>query len=493
MRTTLAKLDSSHLTLNESAWLRCQASVELKDRGDYEGSREVMRPFWKNFGERPETEGLNPSMVAEVLLHVGILTRWIGSKNQISNAQDIAKDLISESIALFESLGDVMRVAAARAELGFCYWWAGALDEARIMLTEALQKLTIEGNTRANALIFLSIVEWSASHYGHSLKLLNDNAALFKRIPNPTLKGAFHNQRAMALRKLVTSENRADHFRKIIKEYEQAEHYFKQAHNTIFRADVKNNVGNVLRQMRRFKEAHKYLFEARRLASLIRDQAAVAQIDDTRAQLLIDQGKLNEAEAVARSAVKRLRKSGLQILLADSLINHGIALARLGRKEQARFSFQQAIEVAHESGALNKAGLAALTLIEEIDDLALNVLAAGYLQAAEWLANCSSQQLLLRFKAAGAKLAAQIKREPTADDTNNVLFNDPIDLADEVLKFERRLISEALAKVNGRVSYAGKLLGIGYQGLAYIIESRHPELLKQRTPVYRRPRKQKHK
>ena len=38
---------------------------------------------------------------------------------------------------------------------------------------------------------------------------------------------------------------------------------------------------------------------------------------------------------------------------------------------------------------------------------------------------------------------------------------------------QRKLISEALAKVNGRVSYAAKLLGIGYQGLAYIIESRH--------------------
>jgi tetratricopeptide (TPR) repeat protein len=216
----------------------------------------------------------------------------------------------------------------------------------------------------------------------------------------------------------------------------------------------------------------------------------VAQIDDTRAQLLIDQGKLNEAEAVARSAARRLRKSGHQVLLADTLINHGIALARLGRKEQARFTFQEAIEVAYEIGALNKAGLAALTLIEEINDLTLSVLAAAYLQASEWLTNCQSQQLLLRFKAAGAKLAAQIQHGPRTEDTKTSLFNEPVVLAEEVLKFERDLISEALAKVNGRVSYAAKLLGIGYQGLAYIIESRHPELLKQRTPVYRRPRRQ---
>jgi DNA-binding NtrC family response regulator len=171
------------------------------------------------------------------------------------------------------------------------------------------------------------------------------------------------------------------------------------------------------------------------------------------------------------------------------LINHGIALARLGRKEQARFIFQEAIQVAHEIGALNKAGLAALTLIEEIDDLTLGVLAAAYLQASEWLTNCQSDQLLLRFKAAGAKLAAHIQHGPSAEDTKTSLFNEPVVLPEEVLKFERNLISGALAKVNGRVSYAAKLLGIGYQGLAYIIESRHPELLQQRTPVYRRRRK----
>ena len=391
MRSTLERLESSHLTLNESAWLRCQAALELKDKGDYEGAREVMRPLWKHFGERPDIEGLNPPIAAEVLLHVGILTRWIGSKNQVSHAQDIAKDLISESITLFQSLGDVLRVAAARSELAICYWWAGALDEARIMLTEALKRITTEGNTRANALVFLAAVEWSASRYGQSLKLLTDNAALFRKIPNHTLKGTYHNQLAMVLRKLVTVENRAEYFRRIIREYEEADHQFKLAHNALFRADVKNNVGNVLRQMRRFKEAHKYLSEARRLAVIMKDKAVVAQIDDTRAQLLTDEGRFEEAETVARGSVSSLRKSGHQILLVDSLITHGIALARLGRKEQAQFTFQNAIELAHETHALNKAGIAALTLIEEIDDLEPDVLAVAYERASEWLATCYNQ------------------------------------------------------------------------------------------------------
>ena len=493
MRSTLEKLESSHLTLNESAWVRCQTALELKDKGDYEGAREVMHPFWTRFGERPQIEGLESPVAAEVLLHVGILTRWIGSKNQISDAQDVAKDLISESITLFESLGDFLRVAAARSELAICYWWAGALDEARIMLTEALKRITTEGNTRAHALIFLAAVEWSASRYGQSLKLLTENAALFKKIPNHTIKGTYHNQLAMVLRKLVTVENRAEYFRRIIREYEEADHQFKLARNALFRADVKNNVANVLRQMHRFKEAHKYLSEARRLAVIVKDKAVVAQIDDTRAQLLTDEGRLEEAETVARGSVSSLRKSGHQILLVDSLITHGIALARLGRKQQAQFTFQNAIKLAHEADALNKAGIAALSLIEEIDVLSPDVLAAAYEQATEWLAKCYNQGLLLRFKTVGIKLAKALGRETKNENAKDLLFNKSIRLPDEVLKFERDLISTALAKADRRITHAARLLGIRYQTLASIIESRHPELLEQRTTVYRRPRKYRSK
>ena len=117
MRTTLVKLESSHLTLNESARLRCEAALELKDKGEYDRAREVLRPFWQTFGERPNTEGLHPGMVAELLLHVGILTRWIGSKNQVKASSQIASDLISESITYWESEKDVKKVAAARAEM----------------------------------------------------------------------------------------------------------------------------------------------------------------------------------------------------------------------------------------------------------------------------------------------------------------------------------------------------------------------------------------
>src|SRR6185295_4353733 len=96
-----------------------------------------------------------------------------------------------------------------------------------------------------------------------------------------------------------------------------------------FRANVKNNLGNLLRNLGRFKEAHKYLDEARRLTVRIKDKVETAQIDDTRAHVFIDEERFPEAEAVARGAVAILEKSGQQCLLADTLITHGIALARM--------------------------------------------------------------------------------------------------------------------------------------------------------------------
>ena len=59
----------------------------------------------------------------------------------------------------------------------------------------------------------------------------------------------------------------------------------------------------------------------------------------------------------------------------------------------------------------------------------------------------------------------------------------------EVLKFEGRVIQRALAKANGSLTRAAASLSMSYQALAYILESRHKDLLKERTPIRRRSRR----
>jgi tetratricopeptide (TPR) repeat protein len=448
-----------------------------------------MRRFWRGVGERPETKGLHASVAAEVLLCVGILTGWIGSRNQIKEAQETAKNLITESITYFESVGDVTKVAAARTEIAYCYWRDGELNEARIMLREALKKLATEGTTRARALLKLTTVECSAARYHEALGILTDNAALFQRLTNHAVKGAYHSELAIILRNLAKSERRAEYLQRAISEFRRADQEFKLARNPVFRADVKNNVGLILFNLSRYKEAHKYLDEARRLSVSFKDKARTAQYDESSAQVFIAEGKPKEAEAVARRAVTALEKAGHYCMMAEALITQGIALAQSRRKERAQLIFQRAIEIALHVDALNIAGLAALTLIEEVDQLSPATLQAAYQQAREWLSTSQSQEAKLRLGDAAGKLAASLPGELSSEEATEILLTKPCDLQDRILKYEGALIRQALAQANGRVTHAAPLLGMSYQALCYIIESRHKALLKERSPVRRRARK----
>lgn len=489
MKMTSLQIDVSHLSANEEALVRCQRALALKDKSDYEGIREVMRPLWSRVGDRPETVGLHASVSAEVLLCVGILTGWIGSKEGIEQAQEVAKNLIGESATFYESIGDKRKVAAARVELAICYWREGALNEARIMFKEALQQLTTEGNTRAHAILRLAILEWSASRSNEALRILTENAFLFKKISNVALRGNYHNQLAIVLVALAKCEEGGDYAQRAILEYQKADAEFKSAHNIVFRANVKNNVGELLYKISRFQEAHKYLGEARRLMAVLKDKVGTAQIDDTRAQVFLAEKKFAEAERVARSAVWSLERSGRQCLLADTLITHGIALARMGQPERAQSVFERAVDVAHQVGALNKAGLAALTLIEELDQAATETLCLAFDRASEWLEDSQSEDLLRRVNKAARKLFGKLHEQVDSEKAMENLLGPSPNLHFQVLNYERTLIRHALARANGRVTRAASLLGTSYQGLAYIIGSRHKDLLTERSPVRPRARK----
>jgi tetratricopeptide (TPR) repeat protein len=224
-----------------------------------------------------------------------------------------------------------------------------------------------------------------------------------------------------------------------------------------------------------------------------KDKARTAQIDESRAQIFLAQGKTDQAEAAARRAVLALQKSGHQCLLVDALITQGIALARMGKQERAQFILQKAYENAIQVDALSKAGLAALTLIEEINELPPAMLQAAYDRAREWLSKSEEKEILRRLNEAAGKFALSMRGEQSgelsAEQATETLLSKPRALQQKMLETEREIIRHALAQANGSITQAARLLGTTYQALTYTIESRHTELLKERTPIRRRTKK----
>ncbi|MFN2455372.1 MAG: sigma 54-interacting transcriptional regulator [Pyrinomonadaceae bacterium] len=365
----LRQIDDPTLSRDERARLRCQLARELEEAGNYEAARGAMGDLWQSVESRPQLEGLDERTAAEVLLRAGTLSGWIGSSKQIEGAQEFAKNLISESRTIFESLQDTEKAAEALTDLAYCYWREGASDEARVILGNALSRLAdYDSDVKAVALLRSAIVESSATRNNDALRILIGAKPLFEASADHAIKGKFHTNLAIVLRNLGTAERREDYTDRALVEYSAASFHYEQAGHTRYRARVENNLGFLLLKLGRFDEAYPHLDRARRLFVGLNDSGSVAQVDDTRALALLAQGRNSEAERIALVSVHALENGGEQALLAESLTTYGIALARLNRHEQARSTLQRAIEVAHTAGSNEGAGLAALAMLEELSD-----------------------------------------------------------------------------------------------------------------------------
>jgi tetratricopeptide (TPR) repeat protein len=502
-------------SLNELARSLCARAKELEEAGEFEDARSALSEFWGRIGERPKVEGLNRISQAEIFLRAGALSGWIGSARQVTGAQEIAKDLISEAARIFEESGLRERVAEARVDLAICYWREGAFDEARVSLDDALQQLgDLESEQRLRAFLNRAIVERVSNRFEDALKTHRAAAPLFQASRNDALKGKFHNEFAIVLKNLglarnsddYLARNRDDYIDQALVEYSAASFHAEQAGNKRFLALVENNVGYLFLQLGRFPESHTHLDRARSLFAALKDRGMVAQVDDTRARAFIAEGSLAKAETLARGAVKVLEEGDEPSLLAEALTTHGTALARLGNFSRARATLEKAIRSAHSAGDSKSGGIAALSMVEELKEyLPFTDLLAYYRIAESELRDSQHPEIQNRLgKCARLLIANKSFLDPQQGASTRSNGNSPADslvdgeptsalanyssLEEQVLDYEGTVIRQALESSEGSVTRAARMLGITHQGLAFILNGRHKDLLAARKPVKRRRR-----
>lgn len=468
----------------------CELARNFEGAGEFDQAAETLRPFWGGLLNRPNTKGLPIEAQAELLLRTGTLTGWLGSARQFPGAQEVAKDLISESAGLFESLSLAEKVAETRVDLAICYWREGALDEARVTLRLVLDSLQVSQSEQGlRALLNNAIVESTALNDQVALDICVKAAPHFDLSSNHILKGKFHNSYATILKNLGTSKNREDYIDRALVEFAAAGYHFEMAGDSRFRALVENNVGFLFATIGRFDEAHQHLTKARSLHLSVGNEGGAAGAEDTRAQAFLLEGNYGEAERIARRAIQTLKRGGEQAVLAEALTTHGKALARLRQTNVAKTALDQAAEIAQNAGNPHRAGLAAVTAIEELSDLSIDALQDYYRTAETLLANSQNPSIRARLgECARRVLSAALTNleEATPATTDAVELTPGFSLDSEVLRYEGNLIRRALEESGGSVTRAARLLGVTHQGLAFILNGRHSDLLSIRTPVKHR-------
>jgi tetratricopeptide (TPR) repeat protein len=476
----LKELDNPSLTHGERVLIRSRVASDLIHRGQYEAAREALGGLWRGIGEHPNVEGLEESTAAEVLLQVGALSGWLGASQQAQGAQGAAKDLISESAALFERLGETARAALARSDLALCYWREGAYSEARVLYMRAFDELP-NTEQRAKVLLRRLTVEYSAKRYDDALVLLKQHSHLFGEGVSHFLRGSYHNHLALVLRHLGTVEGSAEYFDRAIIEYTAAIYHYEQAQHERYIARIENNLAFLLYKLGRYADAHEHLDRAQTIFTRLRDAGSLAQVDETRARVLVAERRYRDADRTLAGVLKTLEKGDESALLADALTLQGVIWARLWVYDASINVLRRAAEVAEGAGALTNAGLAVLTLIEEhgaTRRLPPAAVHEAYLRADGLLKDTQDAEAVTRLRTCARVVMRRLSDTP--------IHEKNFSLYGSVHELEAKLIGQALEDSGGSVTKAARLLGVTHQTLNSMLEGRHKQLWEKRTPRQKR-------
>lgn len=477
----LKELDNPSLTEDERVLLRCRVAADLIHRGQYEAAREALGELWLGVGQRPPERNLPPAVEAEVLLQCGALTGWLGSTRNVSGAQEQAKDMLSEAERKFRSQGMPAKASEAQYELGICYWRLGAFDESRLVMREALKPLTdADVELKAKILIRRTLVEISENRYYDALNILKEAEPVFNSAGD-AFKGRWHGQKGLVLRRLATAEGQPDYFDRAIIEYTAAIYHYEQARHERYCGNNLNNLAFLLYKLGRYRDSHEHLDRAQLLFTKLKDPSSLAQVDETRARLLIAEKRYRDADRIIGGVIKTFEQGGESALLADALAVQGVVWARLGAHEGSLNILREAMKVAQDSGAQTQAGHAALTMIEEY--------------GATW--RLEESELLKVYHRANALL----KGSQDAEDKERLLacaqivikrlsgmqiHDKNFSFYGAVQELEARLIEQALELEGGNIMRAAERLGLKRQTLSQMLQARHKKLFRKRTPPEKR-------
>jgi len=483
VRHLLHQIPDPNLSDNERVRLRCQLARQFEKTGNYAAACGAMDELWTGVGKRPDLDALDAHTAGEVLLRLGVLTGWIGNIKLIKGSQEIAKSLLTESIEIFEAAGDVKKVAEAQTEMALCCLREGSIDVARAIFADALARLDDhDGDLKALAVLRSAIVELQASRLNDALRILTTAVSLFEASANHALRGAFHNQLALVLKKLGARESREDYIESVLNQFTAASFHQEQAGHTSYQGSVENNLALFLLEIGRPAEAHEHLDCAQAVFTKLNDSISLAEVEESRARVLLAEGEISKAQKIIEAAIRTLGRGDQKSLLAEALTTHGVALSRLQRWVEALASFEQAIDIAEQAGDFEKAGLAALALIEELPERLTEDELCLILERARGFLKYTQNTATLRRLTECAWRALSIIHTTRPDWTN-------FSLSETLRRHEGRFIQMALEDSGGSVTKAASLLGLpGHQSLNFILQNRHPELLSARTPIKRRRR-----
>jgi SOS-response transcriptional repressor LexA len=329
-------MSSARLTINSRptsayALALCRDALRAARTGDCAAALGLLTPLWDGVGAEPMTDGLDCRAGAELYHCAGVIT---SVADQAAGAQREARRLLKHAAHAFRVIGDGGKSIQSWHEVASSYLRSGLFGHARRIARACLKhSMRMEPETEAGLLLVAAVAEWCLGRPVESLATLESAFPLFESVTDEYMSGVFHNTLALAYQNAGLASVNNEYLQRALIEFTAADFYFEKAGIVTHQSSVKNNLGFILSLLGRHEDAHPHLDQARALALSVRDEVQAARVDITRAQVMMAQGRLDDAENVIMAAIETIEVHGTVHLLPEAhSVREAIAERRAARR-----------------------------------------------------------------------------------------------------------------------------------------------------------------
>lgn len=322
---------------------------EAEMNGDYSRAYQLLSVFWNDFRIQPNTAELSEDIVAEVFLRCGSIAGYLGRSRQISGAQDVSRNLLSEAKQKFLQLDLKAKVAECDNYLALSYERVGDVKNARIFLNSAFSiDIPVNHPTRLYSHIIDAMLNLAEKNYQQVIQssILLEN--LFQNCDNQIYQGCFYNHYGLALKNLGK-------FDEALEKFLTARQFFFEARHHQYCGASENNIARLYTISRQFKEAHNFAGKAENTFKLVGDFCRQGYSLDTQASVFLAEKNYKKALEYAEKGIRYLQNGENLMFLLETLKTKIKALTYVHKHSEALECVAKAGQVAKQIDAETEA------------------------------------------------------------------------------------------------------------------------------------------
>ncbi len=262
---------------------------ELELCGKYEEAHQSVAQIWPNVLAFPDVESLGKEDKAEFLLRCGVLAGLLGRNSNKLLIQENSKNILTKAREVLMEVGDFSKIVECEVGIALAYIRKGEFDEADVWIESSFAyDVSPSQFSRMESLLCRMIWFSEQKRWNDLIAFAKPIESYFRDFDSDYLSGCFATNLGIAYRQ-------TGNIPEALHLYSLAKYFHTKSGHGPYLGTVHNNLANLYLSEKRFDLAHKCVTEAIQIYEEVGDISRKGFSFDTRACILLAEGRLEEA------------------------------------------------------------------------------------------------------------------------------------------------------------------------------------------------------